>query len=264
MKKYFAREALLPQGLGARRPHLRRRGRHRRGRRAIPRRRNARRPGAAGHGEPAFARLPARDGRPHRDARSAPQDDFWTWRELMYRFVERVTPEQAQAIAHSALRRDAARTAIPRSRSSTTCTTPTACSWRISTPRANRASPSRCCRRCIAGRASAASHCNRAPATASRATSMQMLACASRACERARPPDMRVGVAPHSLRAVDPRALKELVAALPARRADPHPRRRADARSRGMHRRARQAAGGMAARQHARSTGAGAWCTPRT
>ncbi|HYN13114.1 MAG TPA: formimidoylglutamate deiminase [Burkholderiales bacterium] len=27
------------------------------------------------------------------------QDDFWTWRELMYRFVERITPEQAQAIA---------------------------------------------------------------------------------------------------------------------------------------------------------------------
>jgi formimidoylglutamate deiminase len=27
------------------------------------------------------------------------QDDFWTWRELMYQFVERVTPQQAQAIA---------------------------------------------------------------------------------------------------------------------------------------------------------------------
>jgi formimidoylglutamate deiminase len=27
------------------------------------------------------------------------QDDFWTWRELMYRFVERITPEQAQSIA---------------------------------------------------------------------------------------------------------------------------------------------------------------------
>ena len=33
------------------------------------------------------------------EVRGAPDDDFWTWRELMYRFVERVTPEQARAIA---------------------------------------------------------------------------------------------------------------------------------------------------------------------
>jgi formimidoylglutamate deiminase len=33
------------------------------------------------------------------EVRGAGQDDFWTWRELMYRFVERITPEQAQAIA---------------------------------------------------------------------------------------------------------------------------------------------------------------------
>jgi formimidoylglutamate deiminase len=33
------------------------------------------------------------------EVRTAAQDDFWTWRELMYRFVERITPEQAQAIA---------------------------------------------------------------------------------------------------------------------------------------------------------------------
>jgi formimidoylglutamate deiminase len=33
------------------------------------------------------------------EVRGAPDDDFWTWRELMYRFVERVTPGQAQAIA---------------------------------------------------------------------------------------------------------------------------------------------------------------------
>jgi formimidoylglutamate deiminase len=34
------------------------------------------------------------------EVRASPQDDFWSWRELMYRFVERITPEQAQAIAH--------------------------------------------------------------------------------------------------------------------------------------------------------------------
>jgi len=33
------------------------------------------------------------------EVRGAPDDDFWTWRELMYRFVERVTPAQAKAIA---------------------------------------------------------------------------------------------------------------------------------------------------------------------
>lgn len=33
------------------------------------------------------------------ETRGAPGDDFWTWRELMYRFVSRITPEQAQAVA---------------------------------------------------------------------------------------------------------------------------------------------------------------------
>jgi formimidoylglutamate deiminase len=31
--------------------------------------------------------------------RTAGRDSFWTWRELMYRFVNRITPEQIQAIA---------------------------------------------------------------------------------------------------------------------------------------------------------------------
>jgi formimidoylglutamate deiminase len=33
------------------------------------------------------------------ETRGHPEDDFWTWRELMYRFVARLTPEQAQAVA---------------------------------------------------------------------------------------------------------------------------------------------------------------------
>jgi len=33
------------------------------------------------------------------EVRGAGEDDFWTWRELMYRFVARLTPEQAGAIA---------------------------------------------------------------------------------------------------------------------------------------------------------------------
>lgn len=33
------------------------------------------------------------------EVRGATQDDFWTWRELMYRFVARITPDAATAIA---------------------------------------------------------------------------------------------------------------------------------------------------------------------
>jgi formimidoylglutamate deiminase len=33
------------------------------------------------------------------ETRGPGEDDFWTWRELMYRFVERITPEQARAVA---------------------------------------------------------------------------------------------------------------------------------------------------------------------
>ena len=33
------------------------------------------------------------------ETRGAKEDDFWSWRELMYRFVERLTPERAQAVA---------------------------------------------------------------------------------------------------------------------------------------------------------------------
>ena len=33
------------------------------------------------------------------EVRAAPHDDFWSWRELMYQFMERLTPEQAHAVA---------------------------------------------------------------------------------------------------------------------------------------------------------------------
>ena len=33
------------------------------------------------------------------EVRGAPDDDFWSWRELMYRFLDRLTPERAQAVA---------------------------------------------------------------------------------------------------------------------------------------------------------------------
>ena len=33
------------------------------------------------------------------EIRAAPHDDFWSWRELMYQFMERLTPQQSHAIA---------------------------------------------------------------------------------------------------------------------------------------------------------------------
>jgi formimidoylglutamate deiminase len=37
------------------------------------------------------------------EARTAGQDSFWTWRALMYRFLERLSPEDVQAIAAQAM-----------------------------------------------------------------------------------------------------------------------------------------------------------------
>lgn len=37
------------------------------------------------------------------EARTVGQDSFWTWRALMYRFLERLTPEDVQAIAAQAM-----------------------------------------------------------------------------------------------------------------------------------------------------------------
>lgn len=33
------------------------------------------------------------------EVRGAPDDDFWSWRELMYKFVQRLTPDSARAVA---------------------------------------------------------------------------------------------------------------------------------------------------------------------
>jgi formimidoylglutamate deiminase len=144
------------------------------------------------------------------EVRGAPDDDFWTWRELMYRFVGRVTPEQAQAIAlelyiemlkhgytavaefnylnqpaqmlecHLAAAADAgiAMTALP-----------SLYRWsgfgsQPLKPRQQRFDSDVC----------------------SIVDAMKRIA---------RTADVRAGVAPHSLRAVDPAALRELVSALP-------------------------------------------------
>lgn len=66
-------------------------------------------PGAAPQGERVACLLPApanlhshtfqRAMAGMTEARSAGQDSFWTWRALMYRFLDRLTPEDVQAIA---------------------------------------------------------------------------------------------------------------------------------------------------------------------
>ena len=99
-------------------------------------------------------------------ATTAGADSFWTWRELMYAFLDRLTPDHAHAVARAALRRDAQGTATRRWRSSTTSIagrtarpTRRRTRWRsrISPRRATPASRSRCCRRSTATRASASS-----------------------------------------------------------------------------------------------------------
>ena len=100
MKKYFARDALLPSGWardvligvdggeiialdanstpdGAERLH------------------GPVLPGMANLHSHAFQRAMAG----LTDVRAASHDDFWSWRELMYLFMERLTPDHAQAIA---------------------------------------------------------------------------------------------------------------------------------------------------------------------
>jgi formimidoylglutamate deiminase len=98
MKAYFTRDALLPQGWardvcievddgGAiSRVSLARKGEKLAGPVV---------PGMANLHSHAFQRAMAG----LTEMRGPGQDDFWTWRELMYRFVQRVTPRQAKAIA---------------------------------------------------------------------------------------------------------------------------------------------------------------------
>ena len=100
MKKYFARHALLPSGwardvlisvdggdIVALDPHSVPDGAERLHGPVLP--------GMANLHSHAFQRAMAG----LTDVRAAAHDDFWSWRELMYRFMERLTPDQAQAIA---------------------------------------------------------------------------------------------------------------------------------------------------------------------
>lgn len=142
----------------------------------------------------------------------AGDDDFWSWRELMYRFVERITPQHAKAIAtqlyvemllhgytavaefhyvhHPATMADSHLEAA-RDAGIAITLLPSLYSWsgfgrKALQPRQKRF-----------------------------ATDVKQILSQLDALRRHRSPELRIGVAPHSLRAVDPGALKELVAAVP-------------------------------------------------
>lgn len=147
------------------------------------------------------------------ETRTAPNDDFWSWRELMYRFVQRLTPEQAQAVA-AHLYVDMLKhgyTAVGEfhyvnDRSSEMLLRHMSAA--IETGIAIALLPSLYCW----------SNFDRKPLH-----SRQMrfdsdpefvLRLLEEICKQATP-DVIAGVAPHSLRAVDPGSLKELVKSLP-------------------------------------------------
>jgi formimidoylglutamate deiminase len=98
MKKYYAREALLPQGWARDVTIAVHKGDIvdvKAGARDGERLAGPMLPGMANLHSHAFQRAMAG----LTETRGPAADDFWTWRELMYRFVERVTPAQAKAIA---------------------------------------------------------------------------------------------------------------------------------------------------------------------
>ena len=146
------------------------------------------------------------------ERRGAAEDDFWSWRELMYRFVERITPEQAQVVAHllyiEMLRQGYTAVAefhyvhhptgmleahLHAARDAGIAITLLPSLYRWSS----------------FGRKPLEERQRRfASDTASVLKAFSDLGSVAS-------PDVRIGVAPHSLRAVDPRALEELVFSLP-------------------------------------------------
>ena len=139
-------------------------------------------------------------------------DDFWTWRELMYRFVEHLTPPQAQAIAtqlyiemlqngYTALGEfhyvhhpaDMLTVHLEAARAARIAITllPSLYRW------------------------SGFGHRPLQPRQKRFSSDVKQILTLLDAAGAYVSPEVRVGVAPHSLRAVDPESLKDLVAAMP-------------------------------------------------
>jgi formimidoylglutamate deiminase len=213
--------------------------------------------------QPAQPCLPARHGRSDRGR--GRDDSFWTWRDLMYRFVERLDPEAFEAIAALAMSR-CWRRASPAWASSTTCTTrpmaaPTTTPARWPPPGGGRRRdgpgpdpaagvlrPQRLRRR-AARRVSAASSTT---STATRGCSTP----AKIALDSL--PDAVLGVAPHSLRAA---TMEEVTPSAPHRRSGAHSHRRTDQGGGRLPSPWRKAAGSRPADAAPRWTPAGAWST---
>jgi formimidoylglutamate deiminase len=148
------------------------------------------------------------------DVRAAPHDDFWSWRELMYQFMERLTPEQAYAIAaqlyiemlqhgytavaefhyvHHPPEMLERHLAAARDTGIAITLLPSLYRW------------------------SGFGAMPLAPRQRRFASDVRSVLDIVRRLQGERSPEVNVGVAPHSLRAVDPASLKELVAALDER-----------------------------------------------
>jgi formimidoylglutamate deiminase len=215
VKKYFARDALLPSGwardvcisvdrgeIGAVEPKSAPDGAVRLHGPVLP--------GMANLHSHAFQRAMAG----LTDVRAAPHDDFWSWRELMYRFMERLTPDQAQTIAaqlyiemlkhgytavaefhyvHRPAEMLARHLAAARDTGIAITLLPALYRWSGFGSQPLKAQQARF-----------ASDCKGI---------LDLLAGLRRSVSA----DVRTGVAPHSLRAVDPQSLKELVAAVDER-----------------------------------------------
>lgn len=146
------------------------------------------------------------------EMRGPGEDDFWTWRELMYRFVERVTPEQAKAIAtqlyiemlshgytavaefhyvHHPAGMLMSHLEAARAAGIAITLLPSLYRWSGFGRRALEARQ----KRFLSG--------------------VTVIMAEVESLRGKLSPDVCVGAAPHSLRAVDPESLKELVAALP-------------------------------------------------
>jgi hypothetical protein len=187
-------------------------------------------------------------------------DDFWSWRQLMYRFLDRGGPDEIEAITALAFAGDAGGRLHPRRRVPLSAQRP--CRGGLCRPgRADRADrggggsdrrrPDLCCRSSTLMPGLAVE-----PPSQGQRRFITDLDGFADLVARGRTltaglEDAVVGVAPHSLRAVSPEELAAMPA-LAGRRSDPHPCRGADEGGRRLPRVVGRPAGRMAARQRSR------------
>jgi formimidoylglutamate deiminase len=212
MKKYFARDALLPQGwardvvICVDDGDITEVKANSSGGETLP---GPVLPGMANLHSHAFQRAMAG----LTEMRGPGEDDFWTWRELMYRFVERVSPQQAQAIATQLYIEmlELGYTAVAEFHY-----VHHPAGMLISHLEAARASGIAITLLPSLYRWSGFGRKPLEPRQKRFLSGARVIMAEVESLRREVSPDVRLGAAPHSLRAVDPESLKELVAALPA------------------------------------------------